>query len=203
MKTEEKIKELEKQIDDLRSNAIKAEDDITILPRQESDKRRLGWTIFEGSEEEYQAYIKAKDGQEAFDQYLYRNNSDRQFETDKADIYRVDHHREFEQPSTLSTRCIPILQQLWGKPWNNEAINQLTSVRPSCARVVGKRGITLDSHLWRVTVYLEKDDLTIKKIEQEAEVGLYGHGVSEDVSENEPTISCFINDYSMERIIVE
>jgi hypothetical protein len=77
---------------------------------------------------------------------------------------------------------IPVLTQLWGTPWNNAAVNFLLCLRPSYVRVTGREGVTADSVIWRVTVYLEKDNRTIRKIEQEVDVGLHGFRFGRDAS---------------------
>ena len=175
--------------------------DITILPAQDSSKLRLGWVVFE-SEEEYQKYIKTKDGKKALKAYLQRNNPKRRKETDIVYQYRVYHHAEFIKPTSTGIRCVEVLQQFKGKLFNNELNNWLSTLRPSAVRVSGDMGVTLDSCPWRVTIYLEKDNKTIRKIEQEAVLGMYGHGEYKDISENEPTHLCFINEEAFKKIKV-
>ena len=142
-----------------------ARQDIVILPPQDNKKLRLGFNIFE-SEEQYQKYIKEKEGEEVLSKYLHKNH--------------------FINPSVRGNRVIEILQNLKGTPYNNETINELVSFRPSAVRVANN-GVTCDGCPWRITIYLEEDNVTIRKIEQEVEVGKYGHGIFQDVSENEPS----------------
>ena len=162
-----------------------ARQDIVILPPQDNKKLRLGFNIFE-SEEQYQKYIKEKEGEEPLSKYLHKNHPDRQKETNLSDRYRVYHHESFINPSVRGNRVIEILQNLKGTPYNNETINELVSFRPSAVRVANN-GVTCDGCPWRITIYLEEDNVTIRKIEQEVEVGKYGHGIFQDVSENEPS----------------
>ena len=81
---------------------------------------------------------------------------------------------------------IEVLPFLVGKPWNNLAINGIRSLRTDEIRVT-KGGVNLDSRAWRVTVHLNQDD-TIRKIEQEVEVGLIGcyHGHHLDIVTKDP-----------------
>jgi hypothetical protein len=67
--------------------------------------------------------------------------------------------------------CIKVLPFLNGKSWNWVAMGYVHSLRPSRLRVT-KDSIHLDSCTWRVTVWLEEDNHTIREIEQEVEVGL-------------------------------
>ena len=174
--------------------------DITFLSAADTPKLKLGWVVYD-SEESLQASIKEKEGQEGLDQYLHDNHPDRQLETDKADIYRGS-GCAFKRPGKISYPSIEVLPELKGKPWNNEAVNKITTLRPSNVRVT--QGIVhLDSMKWRVTVFLEKDDITIRKITQEVECGGYGHGVFTDVSNNPPSAGlAVINDYAISKIIV-
>ena len=172
--------------------------DITILPADDPRKLRLGWMIYD-SEESFQASIKEKEGQEGLDKYLCDNHPDRQLETDKADVYR-GHGCSFKRPSSIGHPTVEVLPELKGKPWNNEAVNQLVMLRPSNVRVTTGM-INLDSMSWRVTVFLEKDNITIRKIIQEAEAGRYGHGTTQDVSNNPPSAGvAIINDYAIKTL---
>ena len=88
--------------------------------------------------------------------------------------YKVYHHLEFDKKDFPShSYCkIRVLEFLNGKPWNNMAANYLMALRPSYVRVT-KGEITLDSCLWRVTVYIDNNNI-IEYIEQEVEAGLIG-----------------------------
>jgi hypothetical protein len=75
-----------------------------------------------------------------------------------------------------------MLQQLWGRPWDQYALNIMAAIRPSCIRVASyNQPTTCDAVNWRVTVYLEEDNRTIRKIDQEVTVALvgakHGHGL--------------------------
>ena len=67
---------------------------------------------------------------------------------------------------------IEVLPKLKGKPWDELSLGYVHALRPSHLRVVQTDSIQLDWQTWRVTVWLEKDGLTISCIEQEVEVGL-------------------------------
>lgn len=104
--------------------------------------------------------------------------------TSGADRYRSNHRVEYNEPESTGFTCAPVLQEIWGRPWDQFALNMTHSVRPSCIRVIGSdEGITLDAVTWRVTVILGEDGRTIARIEQEVEVGLigakHGYGLSQ------------------------
>lgn len=65
---------------------------------------------------------------------------------------------------------IEVLDFLSGKPWDDVALGFCHALRPSIIRVV-TNGTQLDSRTWRLTVYIDENNL-IKKIFQEVEVGL-------------------------------
>lgn len=73
---------------------------------------------------------------------------------------------------------MPVLEFLWGKEWNNMALNYIHALRPSAIRTsFGET--TADAHSWRVTVFLKPKEkksgnYIISTIEQEVEVGLIG-----------------------------
>ena len=147
-------------------------DDITVLPADDPNKERLGYKIHMipmgmTSRE----YWKQELSEEEFAQWEYENDSKRNSETDKADKYRTNH--KFDDKHSWSGGVIPVLQVLWGQPWNNLALNYIHALRPSALRVA-INGITCDSQPWRVTVWLEKDGRTIKSIEQEVELATRG-----------------------------
>lgn len=78
----------------------------------------------------------------------------------------------FEEFNSRGFICIKVLPELNGRPWNDVALGYLHSLRPSRIRVIKDGWTQCDSRLWRVTVYLEKDGETIKRIDQEIQVGL-------------------------------
>jgi hypothetical protein len=73
-----------------------------------------------------------------------------------------------------------VLEFLWGQPWNNLALNYVTALRPSSIRV-STGCVTADAYTWRVTVILERDERTIKLIEQECDVGIIGAECGQDL----------------------
>jgi hypothetical protein len=87
-----------------------------------------------------------------------------------ADDYYSDHMVEYKQPESYGWSSIKVLEFLNGKPWDNVALAYVHSLRPSSIRVT-TGCITLDSRIWRVTVFVDDDNI-IKYITQEVEVGL-------------------------------
>jgi len=148
--------------------------EILVLPADEP-KKELGWfchEIIAGSPE--------ADAQNA------RLNKDVYLATDQADKYRTSHVAHYKRPDEFCWTVIPVLQFLWGKPWNNMALNFMPSLRPGGIRVVGGKAgncITCDCSTWRVTVYLEDDDRTIRRIEQEVDGGCLGVRYGADLSD--------------------
>jgi len=89
------------------------------------------------------------------------------------DEYRSDHMVDFIEPIENSSTTIDVLQHIWGKKWGITALNYLYALRPSSVRVT--RGeIKADARTWRVTVYVDDEDI-IQKIEQEVAVGCVGY----------------------------
>jgi hypothetical protein len=105
--------------------------------------------------------------------------SEERAKTDEADKYIVYHHRKFDKNNKYGWALIPVLQDLWGRPWNNAALSFIRALRPSYVRVITDAQ-TCDACVWRVTVHLEKDNRTIRDIEQEVEVDLRGYRNGED-----------------------
>lgn len=84
--------------------------------------------------------------------------------------------------SGVGYTVIPVLEFLWGKPWNDMAKNYLRALRPSDVRETFGE-IKNDARPWRVTVILERvitpagielPTPIVKRIEQEVEVNLEG-----------------------------
>ncbi len=69
-------------------------------------------------------------------------------------------------------RCINVLYDLYGHPWDTLSHNRVLGLRPSYIRVIQWNGEeTTDWRTDRVTVYLNPDNLTIDYITQEQRVG--------------------------------
>ena len=104
------------------------------------------------------------------------DHSGRAYEADIADKF-LSHHAVFDPLPGKDIRVgyttIEVLEFLKGKPWNNLAYDALAALRPSAIRATTGK-ITADSMTWRVTVYLEEDKRTIRRIEQEVAVGKVG-----------------------------
>ena len=102
--------------------------------------------------------------------------------TELADKYRSNHMIPYDPPLSTGYTGLEVLQQLWGRPWDQYALNMVHALRPSCIRVVENRqGQKADASTWRVTVRLENDNRTIQSISQEVEVATigakHGHGL--------------------------
>ncbi len=78
--------------------------------------------------------------------------------------------KRYESPSRIGYSYIDILSFLIGKPWNEIALGYVHAVRPSYIRVI-KGEETTDSQVWRVSVYVDHNNI-IEKIKQEVEVAL-------------------------------
>lgn len=135
-----------------------------IAPRQPS--MRLGWTIREELPTNNNIY----------------DYSGRHEEVDEANKYRHGQGVRYEPPT--GSRCwasVEVLPLLKGRPWNNLALAAVHALRPSYVRVRGpNEGATCDCITWRVTVLLEQDDRTIRKITQEVEVSGLGLKTGQD-----------------------
>lgn len=87
-------------------------------------------------------------------------------------------------PSRSSGFTIPVLPELWGRPWDAKAMNLIDTLRPSYVRVADADGeLKTDSRVWRVTVFVTALGV-IKSIQQEVTCGLRGgfengHAVSQ------------------------
>lgn len=103
--------------------------------------------------------------------------------TEEADAYKVYPHKLYEPPNRRGYTCINVLPELRGRAWDAAALNLMQALRPSAIRVIGPDGFcTADATHWRVSVFLEDDNRTIRRIEQEVEVGLRGCRYGQDVS---------------------
>ena len=100
------------------------------------------------------------------------------FVTERADAYLNDgfggaHGLNYEYKGIIGNDIITILEFLNGRSWDDRALSYIHAVHPSMVRVIKYGcGEKLDSVSDRVTVYLDKDNRTIKKIKQEVQVAL-------------------------------
>lgn len=85
--------------------------------------------------------------------------------------YFHHHMVDFVPFKHTSTSSLDILPILIGKKWNDIALGIVHAVRPSSIRVIQGGSYTLDSRSWRVTVFIDENDI-IEKISQECVVGL-------------------------------
>lgn len=87
--------------------------------------------------------------------------------------YDTNHGTAYEPPGHRGYNTIAVLTFLWGEPWDDRALDFIHALRPSSIRVgTPSRCMTCDMTMWRVTVMVDETKTTIKKIEQEVEVGL-------------------------------
>lgn len=84
--------------------------------------------------------------------------------------YYTHHMKAFEKFDKIAYKNIEVLSFLKGKPWDALALGYVHALRPSNIRVTTDM-ITLDASLWRVTVYVDANDI-IEDISQEVEIGL-------------------------------
>jgi len=87
--------------------------------------------------------------------------------------YHSTHMVKYERPASIGWTCVETLPFLIGRKWNQLALNYVHSLRPSSIRVT-TGVVKLDAQSWRVTVYVDDNDI-IEKIEQEVEVGSVGY----------------------------
>lgn len=100
------------------------------------------------------------------------DGSDRHLSCGGIALPKLDHS------SSLSIKVLP---ELYGKPWNNAALNMIHGLRPSSLRVTTGE-VYLDARPWRVTVMLEQDERTIRDITQEVTVGVQGVRFGHDLT---------------------
>ena len=131
--------------------------DITVLPADDPKKLKLGWIIEERTE------------------CMVPSDSNECYEFEEADKYCGPGGIVIEKINEWSSSSILRLEFLYKQPWNNLALNYVMSLNPTSIRVIEHgKGMHLDCHYGRVTIYLEEDNRTIRKIEQESRVGIIG-----------------------------
>lgn len=89
--------------------------------------------------------------------------------SDNADIFRKHHDPQLCKSSGYSFSTMRVLEFLNGLPWDDLALTYVMALNPTRIRVTTGY-ITLDAVPNRITVYLEKDDVTISDIEMEISV---------------------------------
>jgi len=132
------------------------QNDITIIPPDDPKKLKLGWKIYENTGP---CYLPSA--------------STECYKFDKADKYKNTCGVAVKKSKSWSFAVVRVLEFLWGQPWNNLALNYVMGLNPTSIRV-STGTITADAYFGRVTVLLDKDERTIRKIEQEMQVGLIG-----------------------------
>lgn len=170
---------------------IEVRTELTVLPADDPKARKIGFMVYEsledGSQPDYDADVLGG--------------------TEEADKYRTHHVVSYKNPERLGWTVLEVLRELWGRPWDQYALNLVHSLRPTGIRVTNS-GMTLDAQTWRVTVYLEEDDRTIAKIDQEVEVGClgakHGHGLGKYSRGESPKPAMgYFNPRGMKRLMVD
>lgn len=87
--------------------------------------------------------------------------------------YRSECGIKYDPPDRFGYTILHPLDFLRHSPWDEIALAYVHALRPSFIRVT-EDAITLDARLWRVTIYVDKNN-TILDIEQEVEVALPGN----------------------------
>lgn len=152
--------------------------DIRILPADDPNRERLGWVLYElGIGQTMKDVMSPED----FAKWEKLVNPLQNQNTDRADRYLGGCGTNFNEDTSSCWTTIPVLEFLWGQPWNNLSLNFVSTLRPSELRVTSD-GVTLDVCAWRVTVWLEKDKRTIKKIEQSVSMSGYGARNAQDMN---------------------
>jgi hypothetical protein len=114
------------------------------------EKQKMDWKVWERiGDDDREADVAAMNATDEADRYL-----------DNWGVTAV-----IPGDQSLVWLQVPMLQFLWGRPWNNMALNYVMGLRPTTIRV-SSGTITCDASTWRVTVMLEKDQRTIKNIHQ-------------------------------------
>jgi len=137
--------------------------DITVLSADDPKKLKIGWVIYEHS-----------------GPFMLPTDDDSCYEFDIADTFRGSHGKSPTESRNHVWAVVPQLEFLIGQPWNNLALNYVMGLRPSSIRVT-TGCVTADAYTWRVTVYLEKDERTIRRIEQECDTGTIGVNCGHDL----------------------
>jgi hypothetical protein len=152
-----------------RIDHIPVRSEITVLGADEVNQPTLGWTFHEITDEERDE----RDSPESLAQLAQQRQA-------PPPHYNTSHRYDYEEPDHRGYFTLPVLQSLWGTPWNAGAANFLQCLRPSGVRVIAPReGMTLDAVHWRVTVVITEEG-SIERIEQEVEVGLVGFRNGQD-----------------------
>jgi hypothetical protein len=107
-------------------------------------------------------------------------DADRLAATDEADRFFSPYAVIVPMPKRIGYTGIEVLPELKGKLWNNAALCFVHGLRPSAIRVTQGK-CTADMMAWRVTVFVEADNRTIFRIEQEVDVGLIGARFAADL----------------------
>jgi len=171
--------------------------DLVIIENDSPKNLKLGWTICEELPTTNNIY----------------DYSGLAFKTEEADKYRTRTTQAVlkEHLNHQLFTVQEILPELRGKPWNNLALDAVLMFRP-CGIRVTKDGATCDAMTNRVTVWLEKDDKTIRKIDMEMSPA--GIGVKTGVdfdrkmsgeelppASDEPIV--YINEYAISKIKID
>lgn len=175
--------------------------ELEAIPTDES-KKDIGFMCWEVTDED----IAKENLSENVEKRKQERNS-----TNLSDKYITNHGVKYSSDGRCCWTVIPVLEFLKGKPWDNMALNFVHALRPSMIRVTTGT-VTCDAYTWRVTVYVEQDNKTIKKIEQEVDAGAIGvrngqdlsyyiNGHDEYIDKEQP--SCIINTKAIKKLKLE
>lgn len=169
--------------------------DITVLPPDDPKKMKLGWTIHERTATSNNIY----------------DHSNKAFETDEADAFLSDWGVTPGKRKHGIFADLEILADLKGKPWNNLALSAVLAFKPSMIRVT-TGCVTCDEVPDRVTVFVNDDKRTIRRITQELSPEGIGCKTGQDFStkmegrplpppSDEPIV--YINDYAVAKVKID
>lgn len=186
--TEGEVEKYAPPVDEVEVDEIEV--NVTVEPVGGAKPRSVNFMVYEhiedGSEPDYVAEVLES--------------------TEVADRYLSNHAVTYEKPECTGFTVLPVLQDLWGRPWDQYALNMAHSVRPSYIRVVHPgEGLKADARTWRLTVLLGADGRTIERMEQEVGVGLvgakHGHGLRRyEIGESPEPVLGYYNPKGLERL---
>jgi hypothetical protein len=158
--------------------------EVTVLAA-DPPREPVGWTVHEMTDEDIAEENSPENVERRAQERGGLDPEIRSFETTHAALYPPHHPEGTPEgmcawPRSHGWMSLRVLPELTGRPWNNAAANFLVCLRPSAVRVT-YGSVTLDSMSWRVTVHLNQNG-TIRRIEQEVEVGLTGFRNGHDAS---------------------
>ena len=89
--------------------------------------------------------------------------------------YRSSQGHLYTSNRRIGFASSPVLEFLWGQVLDRVTFNWVEALRPVYVRIIEYgQGQTCDAMPWRVTINLNEDGKTIRRISQEVNVGLSG-----------------------------